>query len=434
MSEQTPLRARGAIAALPEEVRAALLRRETPSNAETSETVAGLLAEVRRDGDSAIRAQTRRFDGVDLDVLEVPRSTWSAALDDLPPTIRGALGRAARNIDAFHGALVQGDVTVEVEPGIVVTRRSVPLERVGVYAPGGTASYPSSVLMGVVPAKAAGVREVVVCSPPAEDGLPPRAVLAACAIAGADRVFAIGGAAAVGAMAYGSESVPAVDAIVGPGNRWVTEAKRQVAGIVPIDSPAGPSEVLVLADATSDPVLVAAEVLAQAEHDPDAACAVVTTSEEVAYAVEAEVARALASAPRADVARRALRENGAVLVASSIEEAVDFTEAYAPEHLSIMTDRAREVAGRIRNAGTTFVGPNASVAFGDYMSGANHVLPTSGRARAFSGLSTSHFYRSFTVQEIDEGAAVRLAEDVAALADAEGLPAHAAAARLRGAR
>jgi histidinol dehydrogenase len=287
--------------------------------------------------------------------------------------------------------------------------------------------------MGVIPAKAAGVSEVIVCSPPGRDGLPPAEVLAACAIAGADRLFAIGGAGAIAALSYGTESVPAVDAVVGPGNRWVTEAKRQVAGRILIDSPAGPSEVLVLADDTANPSLVAREILAQAEHDPEAACVVVTTSARLASLTEREIASQLSETPRADVCRQALAACGAVLVADSPDEAVSFTNAYAAEHLSVMTASALADARKVRTAGTTFVGPAASVAFGDYMTGANHVLPTMGRARSFSGLSTLNYLRSFTIQEITTAGARAMADDVERLALAEGLPAHAAAARARGA-
>jgi histidinol dehydrogenase len=291
--------------------------------------------------------------------------------------------------------------------------------------------------MGVVPARAAGVREVVVCSPPDSSGEPPAQVQAACWIAGADRLFAIGGAGAVAALAWGTESVPAVDAVVGPGNRWVTEAKRQVAGRVPIDAPAGPSEVLVLADGSADPALVAGELLAQAEHDPDACCLAVLVAPSaadattLARAVRSALADMLARAPRREVAAAALARAGALLTTTSLAEAVAFACAYAPEHLSVMTAGASAVAARVSTAGATFVGPWASVAFGDYLTGANHVLPTAGRARSFSGLSVQHYLRSFTVQEITAAGAAALAEDVSVLATAEGLPAHAAAALSR---
>jgi histidinol dehydrogenase len=408
-----------------------LLERGKADDADLATAVSAILADVRARGDAALREMALRFDRVSLDALEVPRRRWTEAVDDLDVGVREALERAAANIRRFHRAQVPADVALEVEPGVRVTRTWTPLERVGVYAPGGRAAYPSSVLMGVVPAKGAGVSEVIVCSPPGPSGLPPREVLAACAIGGADRLFALGGAGAVGALAFGTESVPAVDALVGPGNRWVTEAKRQVAGRISIDSPAGPSEVLVVADDGADARLVALELLAQAEHDPDAACVLVTTSPSIAAATEQALTELLARAPRADVCRRALGGAGALLVADSLAEAIDFANRYAPEHLSVLTASAGEDARRVRTAGATFVGPAASVAFGDYMTGANHVLPTGGRARSFSGLSTLSYLRSFTVQEVSPAAARAMAKAVEVLATAEGLPAHAAAARAR---
>jgi histidinol dehydrogenase len=410
-----------------------LLDRAPRDDAELALSVAKLIAEVRARGDVALLEMAERFDGVRLSGLEVPREAWDAAAATLAAPVRAALQRAADNIRRFHAAQLPADVSLEVEPGVRVTRTWTPLQRVGVYAPGGRAAYPSSVLMGVVPARAAGVAEVVVCSPPGPGGTPPAEVLDACAIGGADRLFAIGGAGAVAALTYGTESVPATDAVVGPGNRWVTEAKRQVAGEVMIDSPAGPSEVLVLADAGADARAIAREVLAQAEHDPDAACVVVTTNAAIASMVEAALAELLVAAPRAAICRQALAAAGAVLVVDSMAEALDFVGRYAPEHLSVMTRDAAADARTVRTAGTTFVGAAASVAFGDYMTGANHVLPTAGRARSFSGLSTSHYLRSYTVQEIDASGAASLAADVAVLAEAEGLPAHAAAARAAGA-
>ena len=409
-----------------------LLRREPADEAGVRTAVSALIEEVRAGGDQALRSMAERFDGVALEAVEVPPARCAEALEELNDDVRRALERAADNIRRFHEAQLPSDVRVEIEPGVVVTRSWTPLQRVGVYAPGGTAAYPSSVLMGVVPARAAGVDEVIVCSPPGPEGRPPDAVLAACAIAGADRVFALGGAGAVAAMVFGTETVPPVDAVVGPGNKWVTEAKRQVAGSVVIDSPAGPSEVLVLADETADPHLVALELLAQAEHDPDAGCVLVTTSDELAERATAALSVLLAEAPRADTARTALERQGGVIRADSMEEALIFTDKYAAEHLSIMARDGSALARKLRNAGTTFVGEASSVAFGDYMTGANHVLPTSGRARSFSGLSTHHFLRSFTIQELDARGARSLADDVGLLADAEGLPAHALAARARG--
>lgn len=408
-----------------------LCERGPKEDSDVSATVRQVIADVRDQADAALVAMASRFDGVELAEIEVPRDRWDAAVRALPAGVRQALSHAASNLRSFHTAQIPGDIVFDVEPGVRITRVVTPLGAVGVYAPGGTAAYPSSVLMGVVPARVAGVAEIVVCSPPGPDGTPPKEVLAACAIAGADRLFAVGGAGAIAALAFGTETVPPVDAIVGPGNRWVNEAKQQVAGRVVIDCPAGPSEVLVLADDSANATWAAHELLAQAEHDPDAACVLVTTSERIACESREILGRLLAETPRAVVARAALASAGAILLAKSDTEAFDFAQRYAPEHLSIMTASGAGDARRVRAAGTTFVGDYASVAFGDYLTGANHVLPTSGRSRSFSGLSVQHFLRSYTIQEVTQEGAAAMAADVATLAMAEGLPAHAAAVLAR---
>jgi histidinol dehydrogenase len=391
--------------------------------------VASLVAEVRSRGDAALRDLAWRFDRVSLDSLEVPRAAIRAALDRQPPALRRAMERSARNVRRVHSAFRPQAARIEVEPGVVVERRPDPLGRVGVYAPGGRAAYPSSVLMGAVPARVAGVREVVLCSPPGPDGRPSDPVLAAAAVAEVDRVFALGGAGAIAALAYGTESVPAVDRIVGPGNAWVAEAKCQVASRVPIDAPAGPSELLVLLDSASDVEAVARELLAQAEHDPEAAVVAVTLDEATARRLLDAVATLAPMAAREDVVRSALASRGAVLVASSLDEAVDFAERWAPEHLMLAMKGAANVAQISRNAGTIFVGATSSGAFGDYLTGANHVLPTAGAARAWSGLSTLDFVRWTTVQTVSSEGAASLAADTDVFATAEGLHAHAAAAR-----
>jgi histidinol dehydrogenase len=390
-----------------------------------------IIARVRQEGDRALVAMAREFDGAELTQLEVPRAEWRAALEEVDAGLRRAMERAADNIRTVHQAFRPRAVEVEPEPGVVVGRRPDPLTRVGVYAPGGRAAYPSSLLMGVVPAKVAGVEEVVVCSPPGPDGLPSAVVLAAAAIAGADRVFALGGAGAVAAMAYGTESVPRVDRIVGPGNAYVAEAKVQVSRACAIDSPAGPSELLVIADHTADPVAVARELVAQAEHDPMAAVVCVAVGDETAEQVEEALAELAADAERRDVVHAALAAQGGVLVAQTYDEAAAFASDYAAEHLqlAIGTPEQKMVLARLRHTGTVFLGETSSVAYGDYMTGANHVLPTGGLARSYSGLSTLDFIRWTTYQRVSPQAAAKMAYDVGRFADAEGLPGHAAAAR-----
>ena len=406
-----------------------LFDRSTSSDLATREATAALIAEVRRDGDVALRRMARQFDRVALERLEVERKEWQMALDRTDPAVRRAMERAAANIAAVHQAFLPELLETEPEPGIRIARRPDPLERVGVYAPGGRAAYPSSVLMGAVPARVAGVQEVVVCSPPGLDGLPSASVLAAAELAGVDRVFALGGAGAVAAMAYGTESVPKVDRIVGPGNAYVAEAKLQVSGAVAIDSPAGPSELLIVTDGSADPVVIAREVMAQAEHDPQASVVVIAVGDGVAERVSAATIAMIPAQERREIITESLATRGAILSARTLNDAIAFSNAFAPEHLLIATKGASELVSRFRNAGTIFVGATSSVAYGDYMSGANHVLPTGGLARSYSGLSVLDFIRWTTYQIIDRDAAARLARDVGVFADAEGLPAHAATAR-----
>jgi histidinol dehydrogenase len=426
------LRFRGAANALSGDDRRALFARALSVDPSLRSRVGEILARVRNEGDVALLAMARELDRASLSALEVPREALDRAMSLLSPALRRALERAAENIARVHRAFLPQTMETSPEPGIVIGRRPDPLERVGVYAPGGRAAYPSSVLMGVVPARVAGVEEIIVCSPPGPDGLPPTTVLAAAAIAGADRLFAIGGAGAVAAMAYGTNSVPRVDRIVGPGNAYVTEAKLQLAGVVGIDSPAGPSELLVIADDTSDPELVAREMIAQAEHDPSACVVAVVVGVSTATSLEEALARQIERAGRREIIGQALAGQGAVLSVETLSDAVEMANRYAPEHLLIALGdgaRCQEVVGQARNAGTVFVGECASNAFGDYMTGANHVLPTLGLARSYSGLSILDFFRWTSYQRVERSAAARLADDVALLADAEGLPGHAAAAR-----
>jgi histidinol dehydrogenase len=421
----------GAVDSLDASDKRALFERTSSANdAVVRARTTAIVADVRARGDDALRALAAELDGVSLKSLEVPAEACKAALASLEPKLRTAMERSAGNIARVHEAFRPMMQETESEPGIVIGRRPDPLGVVGVYAPGGRAAYPSSVLMGVIPARIAGVGEVIVCSPPSRDtGRPSNVVLAAAALAGADRVFALGGAGAIAAMAYGTASVPRVDRIVGPGNAYVAEAKLQVASAVAIDSPAGPSELLVLADDTADPTLIAREMMAQAEHDPLAAVVAIVTSERLAKEVLWELASQLASQPRAEIVAAALAAQGAVLCATSVSSAVAFANAYAAEHLLLLVAKPETVLSQLRNAGTIFVGAHASVAFGDYMTGANHVLPTGGLARSYSGLSTLDFVRWTTYQRVTRDAAGRLADDVGVFADAEGLGGHALAAR-----
>lgn len=419
------------LAQLSRSERSRLLDRRPSDEPGLASRVRTTLDRVRRDGDGALREMAREFDGVDLQDLEVPRERWDDALRTLDPRLREDLEEAVRNIDTFHRAQIPDDIQIVVRPGLTLGRRSVPLSVAGVYAPGGRAAYPSSVLMGVVPARAAGVEQVVVCSPPGPLGLPPNEVLAAAAMAGASRLFAVGGAGAIAAMAFGTHSVPRAQAVVGPGNRYVTEAKRQVAGEVIIDSPAGPSEVLVVADAGADPSLCALELVCQAEHDPDAAVAFVTDSPPLFERVHAALAEAAARTPRREIVETALLRNGALLLAEDWDGALGFAREYAPEHLALYSRDPRSDLEKIPTSGTAFLGQAAAVAFGDYLTGANHVLPTGGLARSFSSLSTLHFLRMYTWQEISPEAAAAMSPAVERMAEAEGLPAHAEAVRAR---
>jgi histidinol dehydrogenase len=387
-----------------------------------------LIAEVRRDGDAALRRQALAFDGVRCTALEVPRRAWDQARDALPPALRSALERAAGNIRAVHEAFRPAPVRAQSPDGVIITRRPDPLDHVGVYAPGGRAAYPSSLLMAVVPARVAGVREVCACSPAASDGAPNPLVLAAASIAGADRVFTAGGAGAIAAMAYGTEAIPPVQCIVGPGNAWVSEAKRQVSREVRIDAPAGPSELLVVADESASAAGIARELAAQAEHDPDAAVALVTTAPSLARSVDAELLELLALAPRAACIREALARRGACLTAPSLEAAARCATAFAAEHVLLACRNPREVAAGIGNSGAVFLGQSSSVVFGDYLAGSNHVLPTGGAGRSWSGLSTADFVRWTTLVESPPEVAALLSADTRILALAEGLPAHAEAA------
>jgi histidinol dehydrogenase len=419
----------GRVSELSDDLRQLLLDRSTSRDDAIRERVAGIVGRVRRDGDDALRALALELDGVALDGLEVPRARWMRALDGIDANLRRAMERAAHNIETAHAAFRPHAQEVETESGVMIGRRPDPLARVGVYAPGGRAVYPSSVLMGAVPARVAGVEEVVLCSPPQPDGSPSTVVLAAAALAGVHRVFALGGAGAIAAMAYGTRSVPRVDRIVGPGNAYVAEAKLQVSGNVAIDSPAGPSELLVICDAIADPHMIARELVAQAEHDPDAFVLAISIGTGSAMLIEEALASAIDSAPRKAIVAAALAARGGVLEADDPGQAITLANEIAAEHVLLACKDPESVLRKLRGAGTVFLGATSSVAFGDYMTGANHVLPTGGLARCYSGLSTLDFVRWTTYQRVDRDAAGQLARDVEVFADAEGLPGHAAAAR-----
>jgi histidinol dehydrogenase len=342
-----------------------------------------------------------------------------------------SLGQAAENIFAFHGEQRERDFWLtEVTPGVLVGQKVVPLESVGAYVPGGRASYPSSALMTVIPAKVAGVPRIVVCTPPGSDGQINPLTLVAADMAGADEIYKLGGVQAVAAMAFGTESIDRVHKIVGPGNVYVTAAKLLVRETVEIDFPAGPSEVLIIADRSADPGVLAADMIAQAEHDPNSMAVLVTTDELMAQAVAEEMYIQAEAAARQEIVKQSL-EHCAVLVASSLEDAVDFSNAFAPEHLEIITVNPMEVLEDVQNAGSVFLGGFTPVAAGDYASGTNHVLPTSGYARVFSGLNVDHFTKKITVQMISEDGLHALKNSIVPLAEAEGLFAHAESVKRR---
>ncbi|RZU52974.1 histidinol dehydrogenase [Krasilnikovia cinnamomea] len=404
------------------------------------EKIRPVVEAVREHGFPAIREATERFDGVRLERLRVPAPAIAAAADGLDPDVRAALLEAIARARKVHADQRRTDVTTQVVPGGTVTERWVPVSRVGLYVPGGLAVYPSTVVMNVVPAQEAGVESLVVASPPQPDngGLPDARVLAACALLGVDEVYAVGGAQAVAMLGYGctgadeSDRCEPVDVITGPGNIWVTAAKRLLRGVVGIDAEAGPTEIAILADDTADPAHVAADLISQAEHDPLAASVLVTESTPLLDAVEAELGRQVAATKHEARVREALTgvQSGVVLV-DDLEQGLRVVDAYAAEHLEIQTRDARTVAMRVRNAGAIFVGAFSPVSLGDYAAGSNHVLPTGGCARHSSGLSVQSFLRGIHVVEYDEAALRDVAGHVVALANAEDLPAHGDAVKAR---
>ncbi|MEU6413939.1 histidinol dehydrogenase [Microbispora sp. NPDC046933] len=418
---------------LPDDLRDVLPRAELDVEA-ALEKVRPICEEVRHRGAAAVRELTARFDGVELESARVPAEALTRALEELDPVVRAALEESIRRARLVHRDQRRTDTTTQVVPGGTVTERWVPVDRVGLYVPGGRAVYPSSVVMNVVPAQEAGVPSLAVTSPAQKEfgGLPHPTILAACALLGVDEVYAVGGAQAVAMFAYGTEECRPATMVTGPGNIWVAAAKRLLKGRIGIDSEAGPTEIAVLADGTADPVHVAADLISQAEHDVIAASVLVTTSVELADAVEKELPGQVAATRHSERITEALsgRQSGIVLV-SDVDDGLKVVDAYAAEHLEIQTADARAVAARVRNAGAIFVGPYAPVSLGDYMAGSNHVLPTGGCACHSSGLSVQTFLRGIHVVDYNREALAGAAAHVCALADAEDLPAHGAAIRAR---
>ena len=419
-----------AVADLSPDARRAFFDRDAGIDAVRGD-VADIVDRVRKEGDAAVREFAESFDGVTVGNLEITdeAARAHAELDDADDPVLEAVREAAANVRTFHEKQRPSDWRETVD-GRELGRRFRPIDRAGVYVPGGAAAYPSSALMGVIPAVVAGVDHVAVTTPPADE--PNPVTLAAIHEAGADAVYQIGGAQAIAALAYGTETVTTAQKIVGPGNKWVTAAKAIVQGDAEIDFLAGPSEVLVLADGTANPTLVAAELVAQAEHDPNASVVAVTDDADLAEAVTAAVETQTAAREREETIRAALNnEASGVLCARSMSEAVLFAEEYAAEHLSIVADDDEALLDRITNAGSVFLGPYSPVAAGDYAAGPNHVLPTNGGAKRYGGLSVDTFLRSSTVQRLDRDALADLAETITTLAEAEGLEAHAESVRRR---
>lgn len=393
--------------------------------ADVSSAVSDIISDVRKNGDEALRKYSERFDGVRLDAIELPEGECNEALKQVDPGFIEILREAAENIREYHSFQIQSGYTLSRKDGVVLGQRVLPLERVGIYVPGGTASYPSTVLMNCIPAKIAGVAEIIMTTPPDKDGGVPANIIAAAEIAGVDRIIKCGGAQAVAALAYGTQSVPRVDKIVGPGNVFVAEAKRQVYGDVDIDMIAGPSEILIVSDEKSDPALLAADMLSQAEHDKLAAAVLVTSSEGLAAAVAGELERQLELLPRHEIAEASIENNGKIIIVDSIEKAIEISNAIAPEHLELCVDEPFAYLHLVRNAGSVFLGRNCPEAVGDYFAGTNHTLPTGGRARFQSPLSVDDFVKKSSYIYYSQKAVDVAADKISRFAEEEGLSGHA---------
>ncbi|MBR6969400.1 MAG: histidinol dehydrogenase [Firmicutes bacterium] len=403
----------------------------TEPQADVEAVVSDIIADVRANGDKALFAYAKKFDKADLKALQVSEAELDEAFESVEPEFLDVLKEAAENIRAFHSRQVRNSFILNEKPGIVLGQKVIPMDRVGIYVPGGTAAYPSTVLMDSIPAKIAGCGEVVMVTPSGPDGCIDPAILAAAKLAGIDRIFKAGGAQAIAALAYGTESIPRVDKIVGPGNAFVAEAKKQVFGKVAIDMIAGPSEILVVADGKSNPAYVAADLLSQAEHDKMASAVLVTDSEELAAAVQTEIEKQVAMLEREEIARASVDSNGKIIVAKDLKQAVDVANEIAPEHLELCVDNPFDYLDGIRHAGSVFLGRSCPEALGDYLGGPNHTLPTSGTARFSSPLSVDDFVKKTQYTYYTKEAFARVAEDIALFARKEGLTGHAKSALIR---
>ncbi len=401
---------------------------------DVSDTVSVIISDVRKRGDAALIEYGKKFEGADLTSLELSRAERDVALAQVEPAFLEILKEAAGNIRAYHQKQVRSGYVMSEKPGVVLGQRVLPLARAGLYVPGGTACYPSTVLMDAIPAKLAGVGELVMTTPCSKDGTISPNIVAAAEIAGVNRIFKCGGAQAIAALAYGTESVPRVDKIVGPGNVYVAEAKRQVFGKVAIDMIAGPSEILVIADEGSDAVVVAADLLSQAEHDKMATAVLITSSKKLANDVAEELEKQLSVLPRETIARPSIEHNGKIIIAKSIEEAIDISNEIAPEHLELCVSEPFEYLNRIQNAGSIFLGRNCPEPLGDYFAGTNHTLPTSGTARFSSPLGVDDFVKKSSFMCYSTDALCAVGDKIAVFAEKEGLHAHAVSATIRARR
>ena len=413
-----------------EVARSEIFARSAPKT-DVAGTVSEIIRNVRERGDAALFEYCEKFDGAQLASLAVTENEIKEALDSADPEFLDVLRRAAENITAFHSRQVRNSFILNEKCGVVVGQKIIPIDRAGLYVPGGTAAYPSTVLMDAIPARIAGCREVVIVTPPGRDGKVNPAILAAAAAAGVDRIFKVGGAQAIAALAYGTESIPRVDKIVGPGNAFVAEAKRQVYGTVSIDMIAGPSEILIVADSGSNPRHLAADMLSQAEHDRMASAVLVTDSAALAAQVADEIERQIPLLERADIARASIDANGKIIVADSIRDAIDISNEIAPEHLELCVDSPFDYLDLVRHAGSVFLGRNCPEALGDYFAGPNHTLPTGGTARFSSPLSVDDFVKKMQYTYYSRDALEDVASDVALFARKEGLTAHARSALVR---